>query len=84
MTKTATKTDWYERRDELEPEQVFRMYDGAVVKLDHRVPGDGSAWFVADWWNGWSHMDSRIEPGDLSERLADDYSGDGACTHPAA
>jgi hypothetical protein len=61
--------DWYERRDELEPEQVFRARDGSLVKLDRRVPGDGTKWYVADWFNGhWSHEDSTIEPGDLSER----------------
>lgn len=66
--------DWYQRRDELSPEQVYRMHDGSVVKLDRTVPGDGTAWFVADWWNGWSYMDSQIEPGDLCERLPDNYA----------
>lgn len=65
-----SETDWYERRDELEPDQIFRMQDGSIVKLDRRVPGDGTAWYVADWFNGhWSYEDSRIEPGDLAERL---------------
>lgn len=67
--------DWYERRSELEPGQVFRLQDG-VVKLDRTVPGDATAWIVADWWNGWSYMESRIEPGDLMERLADNYNGE--------
>lgn len=62
--------DWYERRDELDPGQIFRMSDGSIVMLDRRVPGDGTAWYVADWWDGWAYMDSRIEPGDLRERLA--------------
>lgn len=70
----AVAIDWYDRRDELEQGQIFRTHDGSAVKLDHRVPGDGSAWYVADWWGGsWAHMDSRIEPGDLLERIADDY-----------
>jgi hypothetical protein len=61
-------TDWYERRHELRPEQVFRCHDGSLVKLDRRVPGDGTKWYVADWWNGsWAYMDSTIEPGDLKE-----------------
>jgi hypothetical protein len=68
--------DWYERRAELRQEQVFRMYDGSVVKLDRHVPGDGTAWYVADWSNGWAYYDSRIEPGDLRERLPDDFSGE--------
>ena len=64
--------DWYERRNELEADQVFRLHDGSTVKLDRRVPGDGSQWFVASWWNGsWAYMDSAIEPGDLAERIAD-------------
>jgi hypothetical protein len=68
---TAGKAiDWYERRHELAPEQVFRSYDGSVVKLDRTVPGDGTKWYVADWLHGgWSHEDSTIEPGDLVERV---------------
>lgn len=58
--------DWYERRNELEPDHVFRMYDGSLVKLDRRVPGDGTQWYVADWYgNHWSYEDHAIEPGDL-------------------
>jgi hypothetical protein len=64
-------TDWYERRDLLEPEWVFCLRDGSRVKLDRRVPGDGTKWYVADWCRDyWSHEDSTIEPGDLAERLA--------------
>lgn len=74
MTKER-KDDWYDRRHELDPGQVFRLQDGSVVKLDRTVPGDATAWIVADWWNGWFHMESRIEPGDLSERLPDDFKG---------
>lgn len=76
--ENAVAADWYERRDELEPEQVFRTYDGSVVKLDRRVPGDGTLWYVADWWNGWTYMDSTAEPGDLVERLPDDWQGGAA------
>ena len=65
--------DWYDRRDELEPEQVFKATDGSIVKLDRRVPGDGTQWYVADWFNGWSYYDDTIEPGDLADRLADNY-----------
>jgi hypothetical protein len=63
--------DWYERRDELESGQVFRMQDGSIVMLDGRVPGDGTAWNVLDFDNGWFCYNRRIEPGDLSERLND-------------
>lgn len=64
--------DWYERRSELEPGQEFVTVDGSVVKLDRRVPGDGSKWYVADWWNdSWAYMDNTIEPGDLEEYIND-------------
>jgi hypothetical protein len=75
-------TDWYERRDELEPGMVFQSCYG-VVRLDRRVPGDASQWYVADWVpstlhpNGsWAYYDSTIEPGDLTGRLPDNYAGD--------
>jgi hypothetical protein len=74
---TMTQTDWYQKRDELRPGMVFKCYDG-IVKLDRTVPGDATKWYTADWWNGWSYMDSTIEPGDLIERLPDDYSGKAA------
>ena len=62
--------DWYERRDELKPDQVFCTHDGNIVKLDRRVPGDGTKWYVLDWYNGhWSCCDSTIEPGDLADRI---------------
>lgn len=52
--------------DELRSGQVFRTYDGSLVMLDRRVPGDGTKWYVADWWgNSWSYQDSTIEPSDL-------------------
>lgn len=56
--------DWYERRDELMFGQVFRTADG-MVKLDRRVPGDGTKWYVADWNGGWAYYDSTIEPSEL-------------------
>jgi hypothetical protein len=64
--------DWYERRDELAPGQVFTEYEGDLVKLDRRVPGDGTRWYAATWWGGsWDYVDHEIEPGDLRERVAD-------------
>lgn len=62
-------TDWYERRHELEPGLIFRTKEGSVVMLDRCVPGDGTKWYVADWWNGWSYMDATIEPGDLKDLI---------------
>jgi hypothetical protein len=77
MNVTA-KTDWYERRDELEQGQVFRLECGAVVKLDVRVPGDGTDWNTAIWCGDhFSYEDFSIHPGDLSERLPDDFAGEG-------
>lgn len=64
-------TDWYENRRELEPDQVFKTINGSLVKLDRRVPGDGTQWYVAEWSdyaNAWLHEDAIIEPGDLEER----------------
>lgn len=67
----ATPIDWYERCHELLPGQIFITHNGEIVQLDRRVPGDGTDWYVADWWNGWSYMDSRIHPGDLAEQFDD-------------
>jgi hypothetical protein len=72
------KIDWYDRRDELDPDQIFRIEGGDVVRLDRRVPGDGTRWYVLDWSNGWTDNDSTIEPGDLTERLPNDWKGDPA------
>lgn len=86
----STAIDWYERRDELQEGQAFQTADGAV-KLDRRVPGDGTRWYVASWSPGypnmpgtiyekgyWCHDDNTIEPGDLIDRLPDDYAGERA------
>ena len=68
-------TDWYERRSDLMGGMMFRCHDGSLVLLDRRVPGDGSQWYVADWWgNSWAYMDSTIEPGDLAVRLPDTFT----------
>lgn len=76
----ANTPDWYADRDKLEEGQVFRMYDGSFVKLDHRKPGDGTQWVVADWRGvppghastGWAYYENTIEPGDLrGEPIAD-------------
>lgn len=64
-------TDWYQRRHELMPNQVFKARDGSLVKLDRRVPGDGTKWYVANWWNGWCYQDDTIEPSDLVQHAAD-------------
>ena len=64
-----TDIDWYDHRHELEPGQVFLCHDGSIVKLDHRVPGDGTDWIVQDNYGGkWFCDGTRIHPGDLRER----------------
>lgn len=75
------KVDWYDRRDELTAGMVFVDYKGAKVMLDHRVPGNVTQWYVADWWDGsWSYANAKIEPGDLVEWIADnDYKN--VCRH---
>lgn len=57
---------WYINRHELAPGQVFRTGERSVVMLDRSVPGDGTKWYVADWYGYWSYEDSTIEPGDLT------------------
>lgn len=53
----------------LEEGQVWHCRDGSRVKLDRRVPGDGTKWYVQDWWDGsWACMDNTVEPGDLLAR----------------
>ena len=65
----ADKIDWYERRDELRVGDVFRDYEGHLVRLDRRVAGDGTKWVVDDWCDGWCGYDRTIEPGDLIEKV---------------
>lgn len=70
--------DWYARRNELEPGQVFRTCWDSIVKLDHRVPGDGSLWVVENYderRGDWACYEEKVEPHDLEERLADDFGG---------
>lgn len=76
--------DWYARQDELDPGMVFDSCWG-IVKLDRRVPGDGTRWYAASWSpsslhpNGsWSYDDTTVEPGDLTNRLPDNYAGETA------
>lgn len=75
------KIDWYERSHELDPGMVFESCYG-IVRLDHRVPGDGTDWSCDVWYEGrpdvpgyetgyWSADECRIHPGDLIERLQD-------------
>ncbi len=68
--------DWYEHRNELNPGDVFKTYDDCVIRLDRRVPGDGTDWYADVWMNGhFSCEDARIHPGDLTEKLPNDFAG---------
>lgn len=63
-------TDWYENRDRLEQDDVFITNTGDIVKLDHRVPGDGTRWYVANFTGGsFAYDDDEIEPSDLKYKL---------------
>lgn len=64
LCPTYAQPDWYARRGELEPGMVFNTANG-LVQLDRRVPGDGTKWYVAEWFDGWAYYDSTIEPGEL-------------------
>lgn len=69
---------WYDHRSELSPDNICILDDGSVVKLDRRVPGDGTDWYVLDWTKSvyeesfyWSDNDSRIHPGDIKVVIKD-------------
>lgn len=79
------RIDWYERSDDLQSRMIFDSCYG-IVRLDRRVPGDGTDWYADVWIDGrpgvpgyenghFSCEDARIHPADLIERLADDWQG---------
>lgn len=60
--------DWYAHRDRLNQGDVCILYDDTTVKLDRRVPGDGTDWYVVDWdglTETWYYNDRRIHPSDI-------------------
>jgi len=63
------QADWYGRRHELEPGMVCTLEDGLKVRLDHRVPGDGTNWSCDVWMGGargyWSCEEHEIHPSDI-------------------
>lgn len=72
MTETPSQkpVDWYARRHELEPDMVFTDFQGDLVMLDRRTPGDGSRWNVlTDYHGSWVDDGATIEPGDLRELI---------------
>lgn len=70
-TKRLSDDYWYEHRNELRPDMIFKLYDGSTIKLDRRVPGDGTQWYAATlhdaegYYRGWCYDNYTIEPGDL-------------------
>lgn len=42
---------WYEHRHELKYGMVFRDYEGSLVRLNRRVPGDGTDWYADVWYS---------------------------------
>lgn len=62
--------DWYKDKHLLQPGMVFVTHFDETVKLDRRVPGDGTQWYVADYILGyWSYECNTVEPTDLKNRL---------------
>lgn len=67
--------DWYDHRDELEPGMIVINYQGSRLRLDHRVPGDGTNWVCDVWYsrpdheNGgyWCADECHIHPSDIIE-----------------
>jgi hypothetical protein len=61
-------------RDELKPDQVWKDYEGDILRTNRSVPGDGSAWYCdiwSDYGKCWLAEDHTVEPSDLIERVAD-------------
>lgn len=59
---------WYENQDRLNIGDVCELDDGTIIKLDRRVPGDGTRWYVATWsGKSFSYEDYTIEPGDIKK-----------------
>lgn len=68
---------WYENSHLLDPEQIYtHEWDDCIVKLDRRVPGDGTRWYAATWHGRWIYDDYTVEPGDLARRLPDNWEGE--------
>ena len=65
---------WYENCDRLNPGNVCILEDGTTVKLDRRVPGDGTDWYVLDQEKSyvyghlyWTDNNSRIHPSEIKK-----------------
>lgn len=59
---------WYNNRDRLNPGHVCILEDGLTVRLDRRVPGDGTDWYCDVWVNGsWICENHKIHPSDINK-----------------
>jgi hypothetical protein len=63
---------WYDNRSKLQTGMVFSLDDGDIVRLDRKVPGDGTLWYADNYYgNTWLSYDYEVEPGDLDKRRPD-------------
>jgi hypothetical protein len=61
---------FYDKKHLLQPDEIYEDIYGDVVMLVKRVPGDGSAWYVADWdGKSWGYYDTVVEPSDLAKKI---------------
>lgn len=59
---------WYENRHVLNPGHLCILEDGSIVRLNYRVPGDGTDWYVLDYCpksHSFYDNNGKIHPGDI-------------------
>lgn len=57
---------YYDDWADLKPGMVVEDIEGDILKLDRRVPGDGTDWYCAIWMNDhFSYEDLRVHPADI-------------------
>ena len=63
-------TYWYEQNSKLWPGMIFLTEQDEVVRLERRVPGDATKWYVANIGvKGWEYWDDTVEASDLKQHL---------------
>lgn len=71
MSDYRSDGDWYESRNKLCSDMIFLTQYDEVIKLDQRVPGDATKWYVADLdEKGWSYWGNTIETSELKQHLS--------------
>ena len=61
---------WYDNKHLLRADMVFKCDDGSIIKLDRRIPGDGTEWYALEWLEDrWGAEDLTGHPGDFCEEL---------------